>query len=470
MLRTHLTAVLVCLAVAATIVLIACGGDGSTPQTGFVNTMVSDPPTCSTPNGPYLHVYVTVTDVEIHSSSTGEWVDLTPELKPKQIDLLGKADTQCFLAMLGSKTELQAGKYEQIRIHLADTSAKNVTLQASNQCGSSGNSPLNCVVLAPGGGANTFPLELSSESKTGLKIPSGQLAGGSFTVEAGQTKDLTIDFDTCASIVLEGNGTYHLKPVLHAGEVALESAVNGKVVDAGNNNQPLTGALVVVALEKRDPTGVDRVVISTTADQNGDFALCPVPTDTYDLIATAVKNGTAYAATVLTGVHAGNVVGNVPLFPTSNNGNNGTASFQGTVTTTGVSGGISEDVRLSALLPVSFNGDNFSVTVPDAAQLSATLTFPTEDTGSCALNQFCQDFTIAVPAVSSAVGAFGSAITYTQSVGATYTIDAQTLPLDTPVCSPGPDVKSSGLPVSPGDTSSGILLSFTDCVAPPATP
>jgi hypothetical protein len=469
MLRTHLTAVLVFLAVAATIGLIACGGDGSTPQTGFVNTMVSDPPTCSSPNGPYLHVYVTVTDVEIHSSSGGQWVDLTPDLKPKQIDLLGKADTQCFLAMLGSKTELQAGKYEQIRIHLADTSAKNVTLQALNQCGSSGNTPLNCVVLAPGGGANTFPLELSSESKTGLKIPSGQLAGGAFTVEAGQTKDLTIDFDTCASIVLQGNGTYRLEPVLHAGEVELESAVNGKVVDAGNNNQPLTGALVVVALEKRDSSGVDRVILSTAADQNGDFTLCPVPTDTYDLVATAVKNGTAYAATVLTGVQAGNVVGNVPLFPTSNNGSNGTASFQGNVSTTGASGGISEDVRLSALLPVSFNG-NFMVTVPDAAQLAATLTLTTEDTGSCAPNQFCQDFTIAVPAVSPAVGAFGSAITYTQSVGASYTIDAQTLPLDTQVCSSGAETKSSSLLVSPGDTPSGILLSFSGCVAPPATP
>jgi len=390
-------------------------------------------------------------------------------LKPKQIDLLGKADTQCFLAMLGSKTELQAGKYEQIRIHLADTSAKNVTLQAANQCGSSGSAPLNCVLLAPGGGANTFSLELSSESKTALKIPSGQLAGGAFTVEAGQTKDLTIDFDTCASIVVQGNGTYRLKPVLHAGEVKLESAVNGKVVDAGNNNQPLTGALVVVALEKRDSSGVDRVIISTTADQNGDFTLCPVPTDTYDLVATAVKNGTAYAATVLAGVQAGNVVGNVPLFPTSNNGNNGTASFQGTVSTTGTSGGISEDVRLSALLPVSFNG-NFMVTVPDAAQLAATLTLTTEDTGSCAPNQFCKDFTIAVPAVSPAVGAFGSASTYTQSVGASYTIDAQSVPLDTQVCSSGAEAKSSTLLVRPGDTPSGILLPFSGCVAPPATP
>src|SRR5919204_3551229 len=161
MLRIHLTTILVLLAITAAAVLIACGGGNSmsASPTGFVNTMVSDPPTCSSPNGPYLHVFVTVTDVEIHSSSSGQWVDLTPNLQPKQIDLLGKADTQCFLAMLGSKTELQAGKYEQLRIHLADTSAKNVSLQSANQCGSTGNASLNCVVLAPGGDANTAALQ-----------------------------------------------------------------------------------------------------------------------------------------------------------------------------------------------------------------------------------------------------------------------------------------------------------------------
>jgi len=57
------------------------------------------------------------------------------------------------------------------------------------------------------------PLQLSSESKTGIKIPSGQIAGGDFTVGSGEDKDLNIDFNACASVVVQGNGQYRLKPV-----------------------------------------------------------------------------------------------------------------------------------------------------------------------------------------------------------------------------------------------------------------
>ncbi len=52
---------------------IACGGGGSsttTPPTGFVTSVLSDPATCQAPNGPYSHVYVTVTDVLASQSST----------------------------------------------------------------------------------------------------------------------------------------------------------------------------------------------------------------------------------------------------------------------------------------------------------------------------------------------------------------------------------------------------------------
>ena len=77
------------------------------------------------------------------------------------------------------------------------------------------------MILAPPQIQAPQPLLLSSESKTGIKIPSGQIAGGAFTVASGETKDLNINFDTCASIVVQGNGQFRLKPVLHAGEVAL---------------------------------------------------------------------------------------------------------------------------------------------------------------------------------------------------------------------------------------------------------
>jgi Domain of unknown function (DUF4382) len=92
------------------LILVACGGGGTTTsQTAFVNVSISDPPTCSAPSGPYHHVFVTVTDVKIHTSANAGsndsgWVDLTPNLKnsPQQVDLLSQASTECFLAMLGS--------------------------------------------------------------------------------------------------------------------------------------------------------------------------------------------------------------------------------------------------------------------------------------------------------------------------------------------------------------------------------
>jgi hypothetical protein len=34
----------------------------------------------------------------------------------------------------------------------------------------------------------------------------------------------------------------------------------------------------MVALEQKDGSGVDRVILSTLSDANGNFALCPVPT------------------------------------------------------------------------------------------------------------------------------------------------------------------------------------------------
>jgi len=84
-------------------------------------------------------VFVTVTDVKIHSSSNAGandsgWIDLTPDLKnsPKQVDLLAQASTECFLATLGSKQEIQAGSYQQIRVFLAPDN----TSISGNQCSS----------------------------------------------------------------------------------------------------------------------------------------------------------------------------------------------------------------------------------------------------------------------------------------------------------------------------------------------
>src|SRR5215471_6176843 len=146
--------------------LSGCGGGSSNPNMNSnapatVNITVSDPATCSGPQGPFSHVYVTITDVQINASASATdndpgWIDLTPGLQqnPKQVDLLGQANNQCFLAMLGSTTELQPGSYQQIRIFLANNSA---TIQ-NNRCASTA----NCVVLSSDP-TTPRPLLLSSQ-------------------------------------------------------------------------------------------------------------------------------------------------------------------------------------------------------------------------------------------------------------------------------------------------------------------
>src|SRR5215469_16892102 len=295
--------------------LSGCSSNGksSTPNDGaFVNVRISDPATCSAPKGAFSHIYVTITDVQIHASgsagnSDSGWIDLTPSLSqsPQQVDLLGQASDQCFLATLGATTALQPGNYQQIRITLAS----NATVIANNVCGSSA----NCVMLSSAPNA-AQPLLLSSEAKTGIKIPSGQIAGGQFVIAAGETKDLDIDFNACESIVAEGNGQFRLKPVLHAGEVSLAStSINGTVVDSVTN-RPISGGTTVVALDQEDISGIDRLVMETVANPSGSFSFCPVAAGTYDVVVGAVSaTGVAYAATVITGVQPGDALGIVPV-------------------------------------------------------------------------------------------------------------------------------------------------------------
>ena len=53
--------------IAVAIFLVSCGGSGSS-QPATVHVSLSDPATCAAPQGPFRHIYVTVTDVKIHQS------------------------------------------------------------------------------------------------------------------------------------------------------------------------------------------------------------------------------------------------------------------------------------------------------------------------------------------------------------------------------------------------------------------
>jgi len=472
MLRTWITAGTTTVLALSIAFLLACASgnnSGSSPQTASAATTtitISDPATCSSgTGGPFSHVFVTVTDVVINASASAgdndsSWIDLTPNLKksPQQIDLLGQANNQCFLASLGSTTELQAGSYQQIRVMLAPN---NATV-SGDKC----NGTANCVVLAADNSIHT--LLLSSEAQTGLKIPSSQIAGGNFTVAAGQTKDLNIDFNTCSSIVTQGNGQYRLKPVLHAGEVSTTStSINGKLVDK-TTGQAIVGGKAIVALEQKDAGGIDRVVMETTPDSTGGFVFCPVPAGNYDVIAVAINGANVeYAATITTGVTPGSALGNVPMLPTTGT-NTGPGSITGTVTTANAAmpvAGTVADLTISALQKVG----SLTVTIPLAQQSSATATLTTAAGATCPLNTDCATYTLSVPGVNPTLGAFnanGTSYAAGASGAASYTVEAQAFVPQSggkTDCTPAV-MTTAAIAVTPGGTAAQApTLAFTGC-------
>jgi hypothetical protein len=466
-------------ALALIILLIACGGSGSTSRgaanPATVNVTVSDPATCSaTAAGSFSNVWVTITDVQIHASATApdndpNWVDLTPNLKnaPAQIDLLAAATNQCFLATLGSTQALQPGSYQQIRIILAD----NTSNVANNHCGAAG---ANCIILAPPQTQAPQILQLSSESKTGMKIPSGQIAGGKFTIAAGETKDLNIDFNTCASLILQSSGQFRLKPVLHAGEVALTSvSINGKLVDKATN-LPIVGGKAIVALEQKDSNGVDRVIMQTTPDTNGAFNFCPVPAGTYDVVAVAVNGSNlAYAATITTGVQPGNALGNVPMTAVSGGASTAPATITGQLSAENSGGnGTTADMLVSALESVTVSGTAFNFTIPVGTQ-SATLSVPIEKPSTCTTSTcppFVANYSLTVPPVTPTTGVFATSGTVYAAGAAgnpSYVVEAQAfVPLSGGVSDCTPSLKTeNAVSVTPGSTTAALPqpLAFTAC-------
>lgn len=471
------------LAIAAITVFLACGTTGSTTtgtgtrttgggsSSANITTTLSDPTTCTAPQGPYSHIYVTVVDVKASTNASApdndsSFVDLTPDLKnaPIQIDLLGAAVSQCFLATLGSNQPLAAGTYQQIRVILADNAAG--TKPAGNKCGTDA----NCVQLAADNSIHT--LQLSSESQTGIKIPTEQIESGSgFTATGGASQNLNLDFDACASVVIQGNGSFRLKPVLHAGEISTAStSISGRLVDK-TTSATIVGGKSIVALEQKDSTGVDRVIMQTVPDVSGAFNFCPVPAGTYDLVATAVNGtGVAYAATITTGVQPGASLGNIPMVAQTGT-STAPASLTGLVTTASATAGVAADVSVSALQSVVLSTTStVNFTIPLAQQSSSTASVSTAATSSsltCPTNTDCAKYTLSVPATAPTVGAFSTtATTYTASTNAaSYTVQAHAfIPLSggKDNCSP-PIVTSSAVPVTAGNSFTVPNLTLTGC-------
>lgn len=467
--------------------IVSCSGSYSVKQTngmGTISVSISDPPSCMPPNGQFVHVFITIRSVQAHISATATdsdagWQELAPQLAtaPMQIDLFSTPQTTCILAQLGSAS-LPAGTYQQIRLLLVSNSpAAGAATPSQNACAGNG---FNCVVLGDG---SIHELNLSSQDNTGLKIPPGQIVGGPITVAPGQSVDLNIDFNACASILQEGNGAFRLKPTLTAGQVsANNSGIGGQVVDSVTKS-PIAGQ-VQVAIEQPDTTGTDRILMQTTADANGNFRFCPLPTGTFDIVAVAVgPNNLPYNATAIANVPNGT---NLNVSLVAETGATAPAVLQGVVTaTTGTAGAIA-DVTLSALQQISIGTTMRNITIPlEKIQASGT-TPETDSTGLISVssntacpktapaNTNCAQYTLVVPASNPNVGVFSSSgVTFTAPAGEAvlFSVDAQAAkPMSggTPDCTPAEiimakDANGQPLSVAAATTTNVGEIDFKGC-------
>lgn len=252
--KMYLRSIFVTLAAAA---LTACGGGGTSSDTGSLRLALTDAPACG-----YDQVNVTIQKVRVHKSSTAAdadagWSEIL--LSPaKRVDLLTL--TNGVLLELG-QSALPSGHYTQLRLVLATNDAAN---------------PMANSVL-PSGGVETA-LASPSASQSGLKM------NVNIDVLADKVADFVLDFDACKSVVKLGHsGQYNLKPVI---------SVIPRLADATQQVvgyvSPAMAANANVSLQLNGVT-----IKSTPPGKDGKFVLYPVPVGTYDLVVNAQGRVTA---------------------------------------------------------------------------------------------------------------------------------------------------------------------------------
>ncbi len=500
----HFSASLVITVVA--VFLVGCGGNPPMMQSssmGTINVSMSDPPSCAAasgattvpaggtaaPGGNFMNVFVTIRSIQAHTSATADntssgWQELAPQLvsAPMQVDLLHlPANGQCLLEQLGS-TSLPAGDYQQIRLILLANAAPSgpAPSNESNACFKQlGGDVFNCVVDTTG---TAHTLNLSSEANTGLKIPPGQIMGGPIHVAAGQSVDLNIDFNTCASILIEGNGDFRLKPALTAGVVsANKTGISGQIVDSVTS-KPIAGA--IVTLQFADKSGTDRIVMQQLTDSAGQFSFCPLAVGAvFDVVSDALTaSGTAYDATVVLNVSGGTNLGTVPLVaetPATAGASTGPGTIQGTITVINGTTGATIDADVSALQSVMVGTTTHTFTVPlfpNSVAADIMVTSSTSCPTGAPKGAFCGSYTLVVPASNPTVGTFSAGktvITSPATGDVLYTIEADASnPIsDAAMCSPSSQTTSKDsttptampLKVTAGATTTAAELDFTGC-------
>ncbi len=197
----------------------------------------------------YDSVLIDVVGVEVHSDRTNGWINLSVP-NPGQYNLLQYSNG---LDTLIATTNLPTGNVSQIRLILGS----------------------NNLVTKNG---ITYPLVIPSGSESGLKIQIHK------EIIGGVTNIILLDFDAGRSIVEQGNGVFHLKPVLRANAIGVDGSISGAI-------SPIVPAIAYAYL------GTD--TFTSPINSNGDFLIAGVPAGTYTV---CVMPDTIYPVTCVSNV------------------------------------------------------------------------------------------------------------------------------------------------------------------------
>jgi len=232
------------------VVLIAgCSDDSTGPANGKgeMKIYMVDSPSI------YDSVVVCISEVEVHTSGSAEgegWIVLNDSTR--YFDLLQLSNGANVL--LGD-AQLEAGNYTQIRLIVTGESY---------------------VIFH---GIKT-KMTIAGGIQTGIKL------NHQFTIEAGVTYNLFLDFNAESSVHFQGNGSCSLTPVIRIVPGETSGSISGKVL-------PLEASAKIWTLAGSDTA-------STFPDESGYFKLMALPEGKYDVNFTV--GDTTYADTTVTGV------------------------------------------------------------------------------------------------------------------------------------------------------------------------
>jgi hypothetical protein len=253
-------------------ILFACGGGGGSGSSipisgGGVGTLSLS--LTDEMSNTYQAIYVTLEDVQVHAKKNGNgknsWFSVSTPNLPKTFNLYDL--TNGVREEIGI-ADLAVGSYTQMRMMIGTMPDNGINIL------SEAHPYANYVIDSDG---MYQELKIPSGIQTGLKIVHG------FTISADQTTELILDFLADKSVVVGGNGNWHIQPTVKVGSTEELSIIRGRVTTDGING--VEGALVSVQIyDGGAADDKDKVIIqtSTVTNENGYFSIFVSPLEAGD--------------------------------------------------------------------------------------------------------------------------------------------------------------------------------------------